>query len=182
METTFTLSVVKTCDIDDAARAEIIRMCETAHQSDFTRLFEYLPPDGLHVIATISNQMVAHVVRTTRWAQPEGQPPLKTAYIDAVTTSVAAQGKGMGTHVMRRIAEEIAKEDYRLSALETDKPRFYTRLGWEVWRGPLAGRTKSGGLIPTPEAQGHVLILRLPRTPYMDLNGLLSIEEQGRIW
>lgn len=182
METTFTLQLRKTSDIDDADRAEIIRVCEEAHEADFQRLFQFLPPDGLHVIATVDGRIMAHAVRTTRWAQPEQQAPLKTAYIDAVTTSVHAQGKGLGTHVMRRIAEVIAQEDYRLAALETDKPRFYTRLGWEIWRGPLAGRDSKGALTPTPEAHGHVLILRLPRTPRLDLNSLLSIEDQGRFW
>ena len=120
-------------------------------------------------------------MRTTRWAQPEGYAPLKTAYIDAVSTAVDEQGKGIGSAVMRRLAEAVAQEDYRLGALETDKAGFYTRLGWEVWTGELAGRGEQG-LIPTPDARGNVLILRLPATPDLDMNGLLTIEEQGRIW
>jgi hypothetical protein len=36
-------------------------------------------------------------------------------------------------------------------------------------------------LIPTPDQDG-VMILRLPRTPPLDLDGLLSIHVQGRIW
>lgn len=182
METTYTLHVRWTRDLVEAQRAEIIALCETAHQADFSKLFEYLPPDGLHVLGCHGGNIVAHAVRTTRWAQPEGQPPLKTAYIDAVSTDPSAQGKGIGSAVMRRIVEEIRGEDYRLCALETDRPRFYTRLGWEVWRGPLAGRGGGEELVPTPEAQGHVLIHRLPRTPNLNLNSLLTIEIQGRIW
>jgi aminoglycoside 2'-N-acetyltransferase I len=181
METFLPLRNCLTREIDPAARSEIIRMCETAHQTDFQKLFDYLPEDGLHVIGTQGNQIVAHAVRTTRWAQPEGHPPLKTAYIDAVTTSVAVQGLGFGSALMRSMAEVIRGEDYLLSALETDKPGFYTRLGWEVWRGPLAGR-RDGGLVATPEARGQVLILRLPQTPAIDLDSLLTIEDQGRFW
>lgn len=181
METTITLQIHQTCDIDAAARAEIIRICEAAHQSDFQHLFEYLPPDGLHVIAYSGEQIVAHAVRTTRWAQPEGLPILKTAYIDAVTTAEAVQGQGIGSQVMNRIAEEIAREDYQLCALETDRAGFYTRLGWEVWQGPLGGRAKEG-LVLTPNFQGHVLILRTPHSPSFDLSGLLTIEDQGRFW
>jgi aminoglycoside 2'-N-acetyltransferase I len=162
-------------------RAAIIRLCEVSHETDFHKLFDYLPEDGLHVIGYRNQDLVAHAVRTTRWAQPEGQPPLKTAYIDAVSIDPAVQGKGIGSAVMRRIIEEVSREDYRFAALETDKPRFYTRLGWEVWRGPLAGRGAQG-LIPTPEAQGHVLVMRLPATPNVDYNSLLTIEDQGRIW
>jgi aminoglycoside 2'-N-acetyltransferase I len=67
-----------------------------------------------------------------------------------------------------------------MACLETERISFYTRLGWEVWRGPLAGR-KGAELIPTPEQTG-ILILRLPRTPPLDLAGSLTIEYDGRIW
>lgn len=181
MEETFILQVRETRELDDAIRAEIIRMCEEAHESDFQRLFNFVPPDGRHVLGYLGERLVAHAVRTTRWAQPEGLPPLKTAYIDAVTTQVEYQGQGLGSLVMLRIIEVVGKEDYQLSALETDKAGFYTRLGWEVWQGPLAGRGAQG-LIPTPDARGNVLIHRLPNSPAFDIHGLLTIEEQGRIW
>jgi len=181
MEASFTLKVMKTKELNTDMRVQIISLCEDAHGADFSKLFEYLPWDGLHVIGYYQETMVAHAVRTTRWAQPEGLPPLKTAYIDAVSTRVEMQGRGIGSAVMRRIVAEAVQEDYHICVLETDKPRFYTRLGWEIWRGPLAGRSKNG-LVPTPEAQGHVLVMRLPRAPAMDLTGLLTIEDQGRIW
>jgi aminoglycoside 2'-N-acetyltransferase I len=181
MTDTITLETAVTRDISAELRAAIIAMCIEAHDSDFSPLFNFLPEDGLHVLAYQNGVLIGHAVRTTRWAQPAGHPILKTAYIDAVTARKDLQGQGIGSLVMRKIAELIAQEDYILCALESDKPGFYTRLGWEVWPGPLAGR-KDGELIPTPEAQGNVLILRTPRTPPLDLNGLLSIEAQGRIW
>jgi GNAT superfamily N-acetyltransferase len=181
MEETFSLRVFVTAELSDSIRAEIIRISEEAHQADFQKLFDYLPADGRHVLGCLGKRLVGHAVRTTRWAQPAGHPPLKTAYIDAVTTLVSLQGKGIGSAVMRRIVEVIAGEDYLLCALETDRPGFYTRLGWEVWPGPLAGRG-ANGLVPTPEAQGNVLIHRLPASPALDLTGLLTIEEDGRIW
>ena len=80
---------------------------------------------------------------------------------------------------MRQLAAAI--DDYEIACLQTDRPGFYERLGWEVWRGPLAGRGEDG-LIPTPEQRG-VMVLRLPRTPPLDLDTLLTIEPQpNRIW
>jgi GNAT superfamily N-acetyltransferase len=181
MEAAFTLQVQDTYELGAEIRAEIIQMCEEAHQVEFQKLFDYLPRDGRHVLGYWGETLAAHAVRTTRWAQPAGLPPLKTAYIDAVTTRVDLQGQGLGSAVMRRIVEVIAQEDYLLSALDTDKPGFYTRLGWVVWPGPLGGRGEQG-LIPTPESQGHVLVYRLPNSPAFDLNSLLTIEDQGRIW
>jgi aminoglycoside 2'-N-acetyltransferase I len=117
---------------------------------------------------------------TTRWLQPEGHPVMKAAYIDAVATLPAFQGQGYGSAVMRRLAEEIDQE-YVISCLGTDRETFYERLGWQTWRGPLAGRSEQG-LVPTPEEHG-IMILRLSQTPALNLDSSLTIECQtGRIW
>jgi aminoglycoside 2'-N-acetyltransferase I len=80
---------------------------------------------------------------------------------------------------MRRLAAEIP--GYEIGCLQTDIPGFYERLGWELWRGPLAGRGDDG-LIPTPEQRG-VMVLPLPSGPPLDLDSLLTIEVQPeRIW
>jgi aminoglycoside 2'-N-acetyltransferase I len=81
---------------------------------------------------------------------------------------------------MRRVAEDVNRE-YIIGCLETDKIGFYERLGWQTWRGPLAGRSDAG-LIPTREQRG-IMILELSQTPTLDLDSLLTIECQtGRIW
>jgi aminoglycoside 2'-N-acetyltransferase I len=99
--------------------------------------------------------------------------------VDAVATSPAYQRRGIGTAVMRRLASAVG--DFDIACLETDRTAFYERLGWEEWRGPLAGRSEDG-LIPTPDQTG-VMILRLPRTPELDLDAPLTIEAHpARIW
>jgi aminoglycoside 2'-N-acetyltransferase I len=125
-------------------------------------------------------EVVGHAVITTRWLQPQGLPLLRTAYVDAVTTSQAHQSRGIGSAVMRRVAEEAAAEGYEIGGLESGLRGFYERLGWERWCGPLAGRTEAE-LTPTPEQDG-IFILRLPKTPPLGLDGLLTIEVNGRIW
>ncbi len=117
---------------------------------------------------------------TTRWLQPEGYPVLKTAYIDAVATLPMHQGQGHGSALMRALAGRV-DSDYVIGCLETERIEFYQRLGWELWRGPLAGRSEQG-LIPTPEQKG-IMVLRLSQTPALDLDSRLTIECQGnRIW
>jgi len=51
------------------------------------------------------------------------------------------------------------------------------------WREPHGGAGRSDeGLIPTPDRKG-VMILRLPRTPELDPDALLTIEASAaRIW
>ncbi len=125
------------------------------------------------------DRLVSHAVVTTRWLQPDDLLLLKTAYVDAVATHPQYQGQGIGSAVLRQLASAIA-DDYEIACLETKRVSFYARLGWQEWRGPLAGR-RGTELIPTPDQKG-ILILRLPRTPQLDLGSLLTIEYQGRIW
>jgi GNAT superfamily N-acetyltransferase len=173
-----TLDTRRTKDINEVERSVIIRLCTETHQTDFGPLFSFLPPDGLHVLAYHKGQLVGHAVVTTRWLQPDTLPLLKTDYVDAVATDPAYQGQGIGSSVMRHLASVI--QDYDLACLETDRVSFYTQLGWEEWRGPLAGR-KWTELLPTPDQEG-IMILRLTRTPPLDLDGSLTVEYDGRIW
>jgi aminoglycoside 2'-N-acetyltransferase I len=160
-------------------RAAIIQVCRTTHQEDdFIHLFSYIPSGGIHVLAYREQELVSHAVVTTRWLQPEGLPLLRTAYVDAVATLPVYQGQGVGSAVMRHLASVIS--EYEIACLETDQVSFYAQLGWEAWRGPLAGRRVTE-LLPTPDQKG-IMILRLARTPPLDLDSLLVIEYAGRIW
>jgi len=178
---TIFLTSNRTEELEDATRADIIRVCIEAHQEeDFKNLFTYVPSGGWHFLAYRGEQLVSHAVVTTRWLQPEGQPELKTAYIDAVATLPAVQGQGYASALLRQMAKDIDSE-YIIACLETERITFYERLGWKVWRGPLAGRGKEG-LIPTPDQTG-IMILRLSQTPPLNLDRGLTIEDQGgRIW
>ena len=168
----------QTKDLNEAECSAIVSLCTEAHQTDFGPLFTFLPPDGLHVLAYSEARLVGHAVVTTRWLQPDTLPLLKTAYVDAVATNPAYQGQGIGSSVMRHLASVI--QDYDLACLETERVSFYAQLGWEEWRGPLAGR-KGTELLPTPDQKG-IMILRLASTPPLNLDGSLTVEYDGRIW
>jgi hypothetical protein len=104
---------------------------------------------------------------------------LRTAYVDAVATSPSHQGRGIGSAVLRHLASVV--DDCDIACLETDRVAFYERLGWEEWPGPLGGRS-SDGFVPTPDQTG-IMILRLARTPTLDLRQTLTIEAHPeRIW
>jgi aminoglycoside 2'-N-acetyltransferase I len=180
MEAPFITSA-RTEDLKEPIRNAIIELCVEAHQEqDFRNLFTYISSGGWHFLAYHDELLVSHAVVTTRWLQTEDQPLWKTAYIDAVATLPAYQGLGYGSSLMRRLAIDIDRE-YMIACLETDRETFYERLGWQIWRGPLAGRREQG-LIPTPEQRG-IMILRLSQTPTLDLDSTLTIECQtGRIW
>ncbi len=174
------VTVLATEDLPPAQRSSVIDVCIAAHDiDDFKNLFTNIPSGGRHFLAYRGPELVSHAVVTTRGVQPEGQRVLKTAYVDAVSTLPTYQRRGYGSAVMNRLAAEI--DDYEIACLQTDRTGFYERLRWEVWRGPLAGRS-ADGLIPTPEQRG-VMVFRLPQTPPLDLDTQLTIERQpSRIW
>ena len=181
MNQSIPVNSARTEELDQDTRRAIIVICIAAHQEqEFKNLFHYVPSRGLHFLAYDANQLVSHAMVTTRWLQPDGHPLLKTAYVDAVSTLPAYQGQGYGSAVMRRLAVDI-EEDFVVTCLETDRHGFYSRLGWQTWRGPLAGRSDHG-LVPTPEQQG-VMVLPLPAAPALNFDSMLTIECQtGRIW
>jgi aminoglycoside 2'-N-acetyltransferase I len=170
----------RTEDLDADARASIIRVCIAAHHNDdFENLFSYIPVGGRHALAYRDNDLVSHAVATTRWLRPAGQPALKTAFVDAVATLPSYEGCGCGSAVMRRLAADVAGE-FAVGCLQTERIGFYRRLGWELWRGPLAGRRADGSLVPTPDQRG-VMVLRLSAA--LDLDARLTIGCQPtRIW
>ncbi len=173
--------VATTEDLTAAQRSSVINVCVAAHENDeFRKMFtHYIRSGGRHFLAYREAELVSHAVVTTRWVQPEGLPVLKTAYVDAVSTLPKYQGRGYASAVMDRLATEIG--DYEIACLQTDRVSFYEPLGWELWKGTLAGRGEHA-LIPTPQQRG-VMVLRLSRTPPLDLQMQLTIECQPqRIW
>jgi Acetyltransferases len=179
MNAAITVTSARTEDVDADTRASIIQVCIAAHrEQDFKHLFSYIPSGGLHFLAYREQALVGHAVVTTRWLQYNDQPILRTAYVDAVATLPEYQKHGIGSTLMRHLASGIS--DYEIACLETDRTSFYTRLGWQEWRGPLAGR-KESELIPTPDQMG-IMVLATPKTPPLDLDGSLTIEYDGRFW
>ncbi len=180
MPTRIDIRLRRTRQLDPVTRAAIVELCTAAHQADFSRLFFYLPTDGLHFLTFRETQIVGHAVVTTRWVQPEHLPILRTAYVEAVAILPGYQRRGLGRALMRELAANLG--EYDLACLKTKQVDFFEQLGWERWRGPRAGGAADKTLIPTPADQ-IIMILRLSSTPPLDLNRLLTIEAQtSRIW
>ena len=173
------VEVVPSRQLDMVLRAAIVRLCTTAFAQDFSALFELVPSSAFHILARLDHVLIGHATWMPRWFQPDQQPLLRTAYVDAVAIIPAYHGHGIGSLVMCELVSQI--QDYDLAGLATSQARFYQQLGWERWQGPLSARM-AHGVIPTPDEQ--VMILRLPRTPAdLDLMLPLSVEwRAGSVW
>jgi aminoglycoside 2'-N-acetyltransferase I len=164
-------------------RVEIIALCEAAYEEDFSHLFEQLP-DSVHILARDEcGSLVSHAEFVPRGLQAGGRAIMRTAYVEAVATAAGHRRKGLATAVLQRLVDVVAADPtWQLAALSPSDAAFYERVGWELWRGPLAIR-RDGRLEPSPDDE-QVMIRRLPPTPPgLDMTALLTAEwREGELW
>ena len=177
MSEPLTLTLRPGHELTAGERAAILALCARAYQEDLAPIFATFT-DPIHVLGTLGDTLVSHALWVTRWLQCAPHPPLRTAYVEAVATEPTLQGRGYAGALMRFLAEQIV--DYELGALGPAQLGLYTRLGWELWQGPLFTRTTQG-LEPAPGER--VMVLRLPNTPPLDLTAPISAEwRPGELW
>ncbi len=156
---------------------ELTALCEAAFGESFAGAWERVGP-GLHVVADLEGRAVAHALIVDRrlYLGHEMDLALDVGYVEHVATLPSAQGAGHGATVMREVGRIIADE-YQLGALATGSNAFYERLGWETWAGPTFVRTADGELLRTAAEDGHVMVLRTPRTPAgMSLDAPIAVD------
>jgi len=170
--------MIKGKDLSSDEQITIVAFCNRAFEEDLEGLLSAFA-DPTHVLGYLDGMLVSHALWVTRWLRADNGPLLRTAYVEAVATEQAFRGLGYAAAIMKRVEEEI--QGYELGGLSPFSAAYYERLGWEQWRGPLYIRTETG-LVPTPN-DGQVMILRLPKTPAVDINVSLSAEwREGEVW
>ncbi|MEA3441836.1 MAG: GNAT family N-acetyltransferase [Chloroflexota bacterium] len=178
MDEKLKLEVIHAGNISSNLHQEILALCNKAFGEDLKPLFTTFK-DATHVLGSLDTRLVSHALWVTRWLQVGNEPVMRTANIEAVATEKEYRNRGFAATVMKRVVEEI--KDFDLGALSPSRVAFYELLGWELWRGPLFIRTDDG-LLRTPGDE-DVMILRLPRTPILDLYAPLSAEwREGELW
>lgn len=162
-----------------AEQQAINALCARAYEADLSRHLEGWP-EAVHVLGYLEGQLVSHALWVTRYLQAGAGPLWRAAYVEAVATEPAHQGRGWASAVLRHLADGLPAE-YDLAALSPSEPAFYARLGWELWQGPLFVRTARG--MQASPADEQVMILRRPRTLALDLTAPLSVEwRPGEPW
>jgi aminoglycoside 2'-N-acetyltransferase I len=158
-------------DLSADEYSEVLALCSQAFRRDYSPYMKKFK-DPVHILGRYRGKLVSHVLWITRWLQIGTSPVLCTAYIEALATDLEYRNMGFASEIMRKAAGEI--KDFDIGALSTGSQGFYTRLGWQLWQGPLFIRTDKGN-VPTPDEHG-VMVFSLPGTPPIDLNTPLSIE------
>ncbi|HEU0297633.1 MAG TPA: GNAT family N-acetyltransferase [Anaerolineales bacterium] len=177
MDTNLDLEIVQASQLTPDLRAAIYALCNRAYEAELEPLFNTFE-NATHVIGFLGTTPVSHAMWVPRWLQAGEHLRLHTAYIEMVATETQFQRRGFAARVMRRLASAIT--DFEIGGLCPAEPELYAKLGWDYWRGPLFIRTQAG-LLPTPEEK--IMILRLPKTPVLDLDLPLSAEwRRGELW
>lgn len=171
------LSVLRTAELSNQQYAAVVELCSTVFEVNYQDFLDVIGP-STHVLCSEAGRLVSHAMWVSRRLRPGNLPILCTAYVEGVVTDPFLQGHGYATAVMQRLAGEI--QDFELAGLATGRPGFYARLGWESWLGPTFVRTDAG---LEPEPNPDIMILRLPKTPPVDVQWPLSCEwRRGEIW
>ena len=135
---------------------------------------------GMHFLAEVGGRVVAHASVVERTLHVAGVP-LRTGYVEAVATTPCLQGEGHGSALMRE-ASSLIERDFDLGALGTGSQGFYERLGWQIWQGPSWVITPDGEE-RTPDEDGYIMVLLLPSTPAIDIEGPIACEwRPGDVW
>jgi aminoglycoside 2'-N-acetyltransferase I len=178
MNSAFGIKVIKGKDLSSDEQKAIIAFCNRAFEEELEGWFTTFA-DSTHVLGYQAGVLISHALWVTRWLQVDKGPLLRTAYVEAVATEKAFRRLGYAAAIMKRLEEAI--QGYELGGLSPFSVSYYERLGWELWRGPLYIRTENG-TIPTPNDE-QVMILRLPKTPALNVNVSLSAEwRDGELW
>ena len=172
------LKTVSKHDLTHTENSEILGLCSQAYEEDYAPHLETFK-NSCHILARLEGRLVSHALWITRWLQIGSGPLMRTAYVEGVATDSQYRARGFASAVMKHLASEII--DFEIGGLSPAETSLYSRLGWQYWRGPLFHR-KDGELIRDP-ADEAIMILRLPKTPDLDLTQPISVEwRQGEVW
>lgn len=171
------LKILRGDELTAEVYTDVLEMCNRAYEEDLGALFKTFN-DTTHILGYRDGALASHAMWVTRWLQPGDGALMRTAYVEMVATEPGLQRRGYASAVMHHLAKAI--KNYDLGALCPSAPAFYTRLGWTLWLGPLFIRSPEG-LTPIPDER--VMILRLPKTPHLNLEQPLSAEwREGELW
>ncbi len=172
------IQIVPSALMTDREIENIISFCNRAYAEELDALFETFE-NTTHVLGLINEKLVSHAMCVTRYLQTGAAPIMRTAYVEMVATEKAYRRRGFAAAIMKRLIDEV--QDYDLAALSPSDHKYYAKLGWELWQGPLFIRTDDG-LLASPEDE-EAMIYRLPKTPVLDLAAPLSAEwREGELW
>lgn len=169
-----------TGDLSGAQLDELRDLLHQAFRSNFSDDDWDHTRGGVHAVVSEDGVLVSHAAVVPR-TLVAAERSLSVGYVEAVASTKAVRHRGYATRAMRAIGEVITST-YDLGALSTGVWDFYSRLGWERWKG-LTYVDAPEGRMRTPEDDDSVMVLRTPHTTGLDLTSDLTCDwRSGDVW
>ena len=137
------------CALSPLQRRQIASLCLHAFGEDPWSQYAFMQ-QAMHVCLLEGQDMLAHALYTPRELTLDAHPPLKTAYIEYVTTSPARRGQGLASWLLGELVQQLVAQGFELAALAPEDSAFYARQGWQRWPGALQIRQQAQ-LLATPD-------------------------------
>ncbi|MEO8509959.1 MAG: GNAT family N-acetyltransferase [Chloroflexota bacterium] len=171
--------VARSAELEEERFAKVNALVEAAFERRFDEIWANIGP-GIHVIAEVAGEPVGHAMVVERELHI-GEPGLRCGYVENVAAAPTLRGRGVGSVVMRRIAQVI-DDDFEIGALATGSRHFYERLGWETWLGPTFA-WRDAERLRTAGHDGDVMVLRVAATPPFSGDEPISVAwRRGEVW
>lgn len=126
--------VLKTHEVPARVLEEIRSVLDEAFGGEFSDDDWAHTLGGWHCVVVDGGRVVAHAAVVPRTIHV-GSRPLRCGYVEGVATRPDAQGHGHGSRAMEA-ATVIARREFEIGVLSTDRHGFYERIGWQRWQGP----------------------------------------------
>jgi aminoglycoside 2'-N-acetyltransferase I len=177
-----TIKVIEDREIDADLLAESKTLCFSAfgdsfNESDWKHTF-----GGIRVLLFQGAQLLGHAAIVPRCIHIENEE-IDAGYVEAVAVRLEQQRQGLGSKVMREVADALFDE-FDLGVLSTGKHSFYARFGWELWAGPTFV-LKATGQVRTLDENfgGGLMVLRDSRFASLSLTESITCHERdGDNW
>lgn len=139
--------------------------------------------DGVHVLITEGNELLAHASVVTRTLRSGGEA-FATGYVESVAVRADQQGRGLGRLVMDH-AEALIRAQHQLGALnavESAAP-FYAARGWRPWTGHTQANTPAG-IVDTYHPDDRIFVLPTVSTigRFSESSPLICDWRVGDLW
>ncbi len=169
---------------DAGARTHVLlaihELVVAAFDGDFTDKDWQHTHGGWRVVAYYGDELVSHAAVVPRVLRV-GKRELHTGYVEGVATTPERQRHGLGALVMAA-ANDVVRANFEMGALSTEQSGFYTRQGWESWRGPTYVRD-GDAIDRTPEEDDGIMVLRFGPSESIDLAAPITCEARpGDAW
>lgn len=179
MNDQITYRVCHTADLNAGQRTELQALLDLVYEGDFA------PEDwdhalgGLHTLAELNGQIIAHASVVQR-AVLLGDQPRRIGYLEAMGVHPHWQRRGIGRALMAFVNAQIERAyDFGLLSPSEEGLGLYASCGWETWRGELRTFTPDGVLALPDE---EVMVYRVNGLP-TDLTQPLTCDyRSGDAW